>query len=64
MSATAAAGLARLRNLYPRWHFSRVELEAWTGYIARRGGGDGLVIAERTLAALELELRRTEPHRR
>jgi hypothetical protein len=27
------------------------------GYIARRGGGDGLVIAERSLASLELALR-------
>ena len=27
-TTTTAAGLARLRNLYPLWHFSRVELDA------------------------------------
>lgn len=63
MSATAAAGLARLRVLIPLWHFSRVEMQSWSGYIARRGGGDGLVIAEKSLTALELELRRKEPQR-
>lgn len=59
MSATAAAGLARLRVLFPGWVLRRVDLESWSGYIARQArGGDGLVIAEKSLAALELALRR------
>jgi hypothetical protein len=59
VSSSPAAGLARLRVLFPKWVFSRVELENWSGYIARRSprDGDELVIAEKSLGALELALR-------
>jgi len=58
VSATAAAGLARLRVLFPGWVLRRVDLESWSGYIARRARGGRLIIAEKSLAALELALRR------
>jgi hypothetical protein len=61
VSATPAAQLARARHTWPAWSIARVNLPHWSGYVARKGepGSDGeLVIAMRSLAALELELRR------
>jgi hypothetical protein len=43
-----------------------VDLPAWTGYVARRGepgDGDELVIAEKSLGALDNALRRSGPRR-
>lgn len=61
MSATPAVALAKARHNFPAYRISRVELAHWTGYVARKGepgSEDELIIAMRSLAALELELRR------
>lgn len=61
MSATPAAAHARGRHTWPAWSIARIDLPHRQGYLARRGepgSDDELVIAERSLAALELGLRR------
>ncbi len=60
MSTSPAAGLARLRVTFPRWSITRADLPLWQGYVARRGEPGSrheLVLAEKTLASLELALR-------
>jgi hypothetical protein len=64
VSATPAAALARARHTWPAWSIARVNLPHWSGFIARKGepgSEDELVIAERSLAGLELQLRRIMP---
>jgi hypothetical protein len=54
MSATQAAGLARLMLLFPLWHFRSIP----DGYMAWKYTPDGSVVTQAaTLAGLELQLR-------